>query len=226
MVVVARGYQASRISTHAIETALGTEAPLSSALAWAYHMEGHRFYMLHVPTRDMTLVYDVASGLWHERAALTAEGAFSRHRCHVGTYGHGRIMGGDYESGQVYTLSLEAFDDNGAPLVKERVTPWVATRQLRVTHHGLYLLMDTGAGMPSDTLPAREPQVMMQFSDDGRTWSSPEMWSGAGAQGAYTTEVAYYRLGQSRRRIYRIRISDPLRVSLSGADLDLVEDQH
>jgi hypothetical protein len=225
-VAVARGYQAQRVSTHAVEMALGEEGQVQDAVAFPSSTEGHRFYLLSVPESHTTWCFDVASGLWHERQSLEADGTMTRHRCHVGTAGFGKMLGGDCATGDLYQLSLNAYDDVGTPLVRERVSPWVTTRQVKVSHWGLYLDIDVGHGLPSDTLPAREPQVQMTFSDDGRTWSTPEMWSGAGRQGEYRTEAAWYRLGQAQRRLYKIRITDAIPVTIMGATLDLEEGQH
>jgi hypothetical protein len=80
----AQGYQAVRISTHAIEHALAGSSRLAEATAFAYQQEGHEFYQLSVPGTDDeteaggTWVYDFSTGQWHERMHLNDESGKSR----------------------------------------------------------------------------------------------------------------------------------------------------
>jgi hypothetical protein len=64
------------------------------------------------------------------------------------------------------------------------------------------------------------------MSEDGKTWSNPAFWESAGALGEYAHEVIFYRLGQSRRRIFKIRITDAVPVRISNAYLDVTQDGH
>lgn len=55
-----------------------------------------------------------------------------------------------------------------------------------------------------------DPMVMLRWSQDGgHTWSS-EHWRSAGKVGEYKTRVRWRRLGQARRRVYEIAVSDPV----------------
>jgi hypothetical protein len=54
----ANGYQAVRVSTHAVEFAIQKYADMSDALAYTYQQDGHAFYVLVFPTADTTWVYD------------------------------------------------------------------------------------------------------------------------------------------------------------------------
>jgi hypothetical protein len=60
----------------------------------------------------------------------------------------------------------------------------------------------------------------MQYSDDGgHTWSS-ERWTSLGNIGKYRTRAMWRRLGRSRERVYRVLVSDPVKVVMIGAKLD------
>jgi len=63
----------------------------------------------------------------------------------------------------------------------------------------------------------QDPQILLDWSDDhGRTWSN-QLSASMGKVGEYTKRVKWFRLGQSRDRIFRITISDPVkRVIISG----------
>jgi hypothetical protein len=62
----AEGYQARRISNHAIETLLESVPDISTVQSFAYAQQGHSYF--HVTIPDVaTLVYDAAGNEWHQR---------------------------------------------------------------------------------------------------------------------------------------------------------------
>ena len=70
----------------------------------------------------------------------------------------------------------------------------------------------TGAGS--------DPQAMMDWSDDGgHTWSN-EHWADIGEIGEYDRRARWSKLGRSRDRIYRVTVSDPIKVVILGANLE------
>ena len=70
----------------------------------------------------------------------------------------------------------------------------------------------------------QNPQVMLRWSDDGgHTWSN-EHWASMGALGAYGTRVIWRRLGMTeklRDRVYEVSGTDPVKVSIVGAELSI-----
>jgi spore maturation protein SpmB len=64
----ADGYRPQRISTHAIEYAIGQWERLDDAVAYTYQQEGHTFYVLTSPSASETWVYDAATTKWHQRS--------------------------------------------------------------------------------------------------------------------------------------------------------------
>jgi hypothetical protein len=217
-----KGYAPERISTHALEHALQGYSRVDDAIGFSYQEEGHTFYGLSFPTGNATWVYDLATGLWHERADLdTTTGQLKRHRVQHHAYAfHKHLVGGE-DDGRIYESSLDVFDNDGDPLVRERTSPYLH-HDRRLLYHAVFEVdMQVGVGLDSGANPGTNPQVMMQFSDDGgRTWSQ-EKWVSAGAQGQYHTRAIWRRLGRSRQRTYRVRISDPVRVALIAARIEV-----
>lgn len=67
-----------------------------------------------------------------------------------------------------------------------------------------------------------DPKLMLEWSDDnGATWSNQRTAS-LGKVGEYQTRVKFHRLGQSRNRVFRISISDPVKRVILGAEIDAV----
>jgi hypothetical protein len=113
MVWKAQGYLPTRVSNHAIEYFLNKAPRVSDAMAYAYQEEGHSFYVLYVPTMETTLVYDVATNQWHERATWdTRSMRWFPHvgRCHC--FGFGEHLIGDRQSGTVYRQSLDLYAES------------------------------------------------------------------------------------------------------------------
>lgn len=147
MVYRANGYAAERISTHAVEWQIQQYGNLSDAIAYTYQQDGHSFYVLIFPTANTTWVFDVATALWHERAAFI-NGSFTRHRSNCQMAFSGEIVVGDHELGNIYAFDLDVFSDAGA--VQKWLRSWralpVGTNDLkRTAQHSLQLDAETGA---------------------------------------------------------------------------------
>ncbi len=217
-----QGYQAQRVSTPAIESVIRTlgVTNLSNARAWTYQQGGHYFYCLNIPGHDSTWVYDASTQLWHERQYLELW-SLERHRgdCHAAAYGENVV--GDYENGKVYALDPAKYTDDTTPIKRIRTAPHLSGGMRRQFHSSFQLDMEVGVGLTSGQ--GVDPQVMLQWSDDGgHTWSN-ERWAAAGALGNTKTRVIWRRLGASRDRVYRVSVSDPVKVVMIGAELGIEE---
>lgn len=221
VVYSAKGYQPQKISTHAVDQAIQGYSDISDARAYAYQQDGHSFYVLNFPSANTTWVYDAATGLWHERV-FTNQGVFERHRADCHAFAHGKHVVGDYENGKLYELSLSTYTDNGSAITRQRIAPHVTKGLGRIFHNGLQLDMETGVGLDG-TGQGTDPKVMMQFSDDsGHSWSN-EKWASIGRIGQRKARAIWRRLGVSRDRVYKITITDPVKVTLIGAELDALQ---
>jgi len=108
----ANGYNPERVSTHALEFYLNSASSLDASIGFAYQEEGHLFYCLYVPTLPTTPVFDVASGIWEERAhwnSTTMVWEPWRPRCSA--FGCGKLLFGDRASGTIYSGDLNQYVD-------------------------------------------------------------------------------------------------------------------
>ncbi len=215
MVYQAQGLQPSRISTHALEREIATYSRIDDAVAYTYQQEGHSFYVLSFPTANTTWVFDFTTNLWHERAWRQSDGLFGRHRsnCHM-FFGRKNIVG-DWQTGNLYTLDMDKYSDNGNPLVRLRSSPHVTNELIRIGHNVVQFDIETGIGLQSGQ--GSNPIAMLRWSDDGgHIWSNQRETS-IGKIGKYRTRARFTRLGQSRDRVYELSISDPVKVVIIGA---------
>jgi hypothetical protein len=153
----AEGYTGKRISTHAVEWQIQQYADMSDAVAYTYQQEGHSFYVLNFPSANTTWVYDAATQAWHERASFS-KGQFSRHRGNNQVFFNNQVIVGDYQTGEIYTLDIDSYSDNGAPqkwLRSWRALPTGQNNLKRTAHHSLQLDCETGVGL--NGLPSTDP---------------------------------------------------------------------
>jgi hypothetical protein len=83
---------------------------------------------------------------------------------------------------------------------------------------GYYLELD------GYTVLGANPQLMLRWSDDGgHTWNG-ERQASMGRIGQYGTRVIFRRLGMTvklRDRVYEISGTDPVKVAIMGAELQI-----
>lgn len=146
------------------------------------------------------------------------------HRGIVHTYASGtykKHLVGDRALGKIYQLSMDNLDDAGDAIRRIRRAPHVSNEHKFMVHRSLTIDMETGVG--TQTGQGADPKGMLRFSDDGgRTWSN-EIQGSLGKVGKTLTRVKFNRLGRSRDRIYEWAISDPVKVTLVDAYLDLLQ---
>lgn len=145
------GYQPQRVSTHAIEGAWQSYATRADARCFSYTLEGHKFVTLLFPSAAATWVYDVATGLWHERESWTGSGADSsigRWRGNCAIMAYGRVLVGDCLSGVVGALNPLVYTELGATMRGLLAAPPVQDLRGRVFMRRFELDVETGVGLP------------------------------------------------------------------------------
>jgi hypothetical protein len=216
----AAGYAPTRVSDHAFEAAVASYSVISDAIAYTYQQEGHSFYVITFPTAGATWCYDASNNLWHERAYRNDDGSLTRHRSNCQMNFAGLTLVGDWQNGNVYELDLDTFTDNGAAIPRIRVCPHITNTGNYSFYQALELFMQTGVGLTSGQ--GKAPKAMLQWSDDGGYGWSNEVWSDIGALGERQARVRWRRLGKSRDRLFRVTITDPIRVVFTGAALEVM----
>ena len=96
-----------------------------------------------------------------------------------------------------------------------------------ITESDLYLTTQAGdylLSVAGNSTTGSNPQVMLRWSDDGgHTWSN-EYFAPVGKIGVYQQRVFWRRLGMTlklRDRIYELSGTDPVKISIMGAELHL-----
>jgi hypothetical protein len=166
------------------------------------------FYCLQIKGLDTTLVYDGATGMWHERIFvdnLTNTEQQHRGSCHL--FFNQKNLIGDRTSGKIYDQSLSFYDHDGDEMHRIRVSPHLQDEKRNIAFSSFELDMETGRGLT--TGQGSNPQIMLKYSNDGGRTYSPERWVSTGAIGKYLTRVRWGRCGSARDRIWFIRYTEP-----------------
>jgi len=204
----AAGYVPERISTHAVEHAIQEYPVISDAIAWSYQEEGHSFYVLSFPTARATWVYDATTQLWHERGWWNEfEARYEACRAQFHAYCFGKHLVGDRASGSIYEQRVSLYSDAGTTYLRRmRQGPHLTAGGRWIYFPNVRVMLEKGVG----TVAVPDPQLALQWSDDGgHTWSN-EHWVSAGATGEYGFEAVWRRCGRSQDRVFRLIASDPV----------------
>lgn len=210
-----------RISTHAIEWAWSQYSTQEDATIWSYTWQGHKFLVLTFPAGNATWIYDIATGLWHERISFNESNeSMQRWRASCGINCYGRILVGDNYTGRIGFLDSSVFTEYGNLMQAYMISPVIFSDRKRVFMHRFELDVESGVGLT--TGQGSDPQFMLDWSDDGgRTWSGLQIWHTAGKIGEYRTRLRWLRMGQFRQRVFRLTISDPVIRTIISSNIDV-----
>lgn len=229
------GYNAQRVSNHAVETAWSSYPTITDARAFSYQDQGHSFWVITFPTARATWAYDVATQMWCERGFWNAQSGIYQAalpQCH--TYNFGKHLVGDRQSGNIYEMAIPSpatgggwnfVTDNDALIRRLRRAPIISTENKWITFSELTIDVQTGLG-PTPPLKdgagnPREPMLTMRYSNDSaQTWGTPRDIP-CGMAGQFSRRAVARRLGRARQgRVFEVSCTDPIPWRFNDAFLE------
>ena len=201
-------FQPQRISTHDIENRI---RDWTNHYAFTYKDEGHAFYVLG--SDQGCVVFDRTTGFWHERESFTV----GRWRASSYAYVYGKHIVGDYLIGRLYEMSLSNHADGANALQRRVISPPLYRDGAYMSVPWLQVNFEHGLGLTSGQ--GSDPQVIMDWSDDGGKTYGNEHWAAIGKIGKYSKRAIWRRTGTFRERVYRLTFTDPVSFTLYGASL-------
>ena len=217
-VFMANGLNPVRVSNAAIEGLLaslaGTGILRNAHFAYGYQENGHTFYVLNIANVQgvtvITLVYDLTTGLWHERSytqALPCSFASLPGFWQGLSVAHSANFVGDLFSGSIYFQSIYEPNDAGTAITYTRTAPHVSNQNRAINYTRFELDGDFGTGAGAHACAP----VLDYSNDGGRTFLSINRDLQQSQDMSYpSTFKRYYatELGSSRDRVFKVSITD------------------
>lgn len=219
-VFINQGYRPLRVSNHAIEQTIQRYSKIDDAIGYCYQQLGHDFYVLNFPTANTTWVYDMTTNMWHERNYTDSNDNQLMHRGIVQDFFNGEVYVGDWLSGNIYELDPDTYTDNGDEIHRERACPHIWNNLDRAYYRTLQVDVEAGVGLSGDG-QGSNPQVMLDWSNDAGHVFGNEQFMSIGKLGEYKIRAKRNRLGSSRDRVFRIKMTDPVKWVVLGAYVEL-----
>lgn len=209
------GYQPQVISPTNINWQWSQYGTWSDVFTYTYQLEGHEFFVVTFPTANKTWVYDATTKQWHQWSSNLDNEPLSRHRSNCHSFTFGRHYVGDYASGKIYTLESGVYTENGATIIRDRISQHASVDEERIRLFQVQVCFEEGVGLISGQ--GSNPQAMLRWSKDaGHTWSN-ELWRTVGAIGEYGTRAVWRKLGVARNWTFWLRVSDPVKWIVTDA---------
>jgi len=203
-----------------------------------YQEQGHEFYVLILNALSTALVYDITTGLWHERASNAGGGALALpvqtnvSSLQTGT-GTALIFAGGPANGNIYKQSLAFTNDNGTAILRQRTATHIhdGLRWIRYPYFEVHA--DIGSASMSllysndggKTFPAlhRPDATLSGSNDQGGGSNFPTFprfrWHQCGGGGSnFPTfpRFRWHQCGRARKRTFGVTILDgnnPIRIA-------------
>lgn len=208
-----QGYQAVRISNHAVERDIADEPTQSAMDGVAWEAEGHSFYCLS--GTNFSWVYDFTTGLWHNRKSY----GLKRWKCSSYAKFDGKHIFGHYSMPKLFEASRHFYDEAGDPLVCEVIPPPINVWPYSMRLNAVRVAHIAGVGLPEPADSQNvDPQLMIETSKDGGVTFGSQRMKSVGKIGQRLTRVRSYRFGKFGEDgiVLKISISAACRRGLTG----------
>ncbi len=216
--IAAVGYAAQVASNQMFDRAVKGFSKFSDARCFSYRDQGHVFSVMNFPAGDQTWALDWTTKLLHKRQSYKDDGSgYGRDRANCYCTLNNKHYVGDFSNGKIYEMNTDYYDEDGHEIQRVLYQIEIVGGRIRLFFGELLLLTEPGVGLETGL----DPQVMMQFSNDGgHTWSK-ERWASAGKIGDYGKETRWNLLGSSKRRMNRFTMTDPVIWRVLGIDQEI-----
>lgn len=194
------------VSTDGVDAILEsfTADEISDVFSWSYSQGGARFVGFNLPST--TIVFDLDSGLWHERKSQiidTTGTRVLRWRVNSLVVAYGKVLVGDSEDGRSGELGLDFFAEYDEPIKRVVAIPTLSNLGGSFKIPSLEITMESGVG----DFETVDPQIRLSVSKDAKRFGS-EISRSIGKIGEFTKRIIWRRLGRfPRMAILRFTMS-------------------
>jgi hypothetical protein len=217
---MAQNYQPTKISVPAIDYIIQSFSTVEDAVGYCYSQEGHFFYVISFTNGNKTFVYDLTTQQWHERSYYDiSNGTTNRHLSQYSVFFDNKTIVSDYLTGTLYSLEM-GYPTDGMNLIRRvRTSQHQHSDRKRLFWNDFEIDFQRGQG--TATGQGEYPSAMLYISDDGGFTYTSGLAGSLGAEGQYSTRLRWSRLGNSRDRVFKLVLTDPVSTSILGARADI-----
>ncbi|MEO0943252.1 MAG: hypothetical protein AAFY06_00220 [Pseudomonadota bacterium] len=211
---LADGYKPEVVSHADVSASISKETDKAAISAAVYTSLGHQFYA--ISGSNFTWVYDLTTGLWHERESLNK----TRWRVDTTARFKQTNLAGDFETGDIYELDPDyGFEGASTPIKFLLRSPVIHKFPSRVQYGRMDFDLVPGVGVTDGGSAETDPKAVLTYSDDGgHSWSNERLLT-IGRRGQTHRKMIARKLGQSRGagRIVEISMTSGVARSLMGS---------
>jgi len=207
-----------RISDDGISNSIEEMTTINDAFGYVFTLQGQDFYLITFPSENKTFVNNESLGKdgWFELRSFN-DLAYSGTSL-IQIYDKLIIA----NKGDLLTLELNEFTQNTDTMIRERITDEITPEDLgldfdMILMSSLTLKVESGVGLI--TGQGENPRIRVELSTDGGRTYPHVQWVEIGQLGEHTqlVEIDMFATGRSLR--FRLRMSDPVPLTIYGAKL-------
>jgi len=216
-----RGNSEEKVSDDSLSNFMERAGKIDDAIGFTLTIQGQDFYAITFPTANRTYVINSALGTqgWFNLSSTTLSSAYSATSA-INVYGENYVASG----GKWLVLDLDSYTQDSDVIIRERITGTITGESLgikgqRIKMSRLELFVEAGVGLI--TGQGENPRVMIETSVDGGRSYAHSAWVELGRLGDHTLRCELYQIISGESFVFRITLSDPVPLAISGAAIDV-----
>ena len=210
-----------RISDDALSNSIEKMSKIDDAFGYTFTLQGQDFYLITFPSDERTYVINESLGKqgWFNLNSTTQRIAYS------GT-SVAEVYNKTYvaNKGKLLSLELNTYTQDTDVIIRERISGAITGEALgikgqRLKMSRLELFVEAGVGLMTGL--GENPRIMIETSIDGGRSYAHSAWVELGRLGEHTLRCELYQMISGESFVFRLTISDPVSLSISGAAIDI-----
>lgn len=189
----------------------------------------HKLYVLTFPADGATWIYDLTTGLWHERKSK----GLDRWRARESTIAFNKVLCGDFVNNNIWELADGYFKEGDDELVVELITPSISSDKSSLYISKMELIGEVGVGSINNVdelgipkpLPL-DPEIILYYSKDGGVTFKQKERVSLGRVGDRRIRVTSRKFGRTMRSfnfVFKFVVSDDVPVFFYQLAVDAAE---
>lgn len=228
-------FQPKRISTRGVESRIQSYSSITDCQSFAFAHNGHAYvcfqFAFGTPTDEQpqitgaTWVYDITTSTWCRRTSWNnTTGLQSAWKVSAVTSNFNQLIAGDRLTNALYTIDGDYYVNDNANGVgysiisRDFTSPNLYFSGKNIIIREIILQYQAGVGLINNDAVGvgADPQIGLSISyDAGRTWTN-EVQRSLGTNGEYGHRCRWVSGGRGRNVQFRLRITDPVQVIITG----------